>query len=87
MIPSLAGEGMGIALASAEAAVTAWRHRGADAAPGFQRALDARMARPFALASLIWRLGENPRTASPLTSCAAAAPWLVRLTSRATRLG
>ncbi|WP_262408200.1 NAD(P)/FAD-dependent oxidoreductase [Sphingopyxis sp. OPL5] len=87
VIPSLAGEGMGIALASAEAAVTAWRHGAAGAAPGFQRALAARMTRPFALANLIWRLGENPRTASPLTACAAAAPWLVRLTSRATRLG
>src|SRR5690606_22550410 len=36
VIPSLAGEGMGLALASAEAAVAAWRHGGGDAAPAFQ---------------------------------------------------
>jgi flavin-dependent dehydrogenase len=86
VIPSLAGEGMGLAIASAEAAVAAWRHGGGAAAPDFQRRLAARMTRPFALANLIWRAGENPRTASLLTSCAAAFPSLVRLASRATRL-
>src|SRR3546814_3142160 len=30
VIPSLAGEGMGLALASADAAVAAWRHGGGD---------------------------------------------------------
>lgn len=86
VIPSLAGEGMGLAIASAGAAVAAWRRGGGGAAPDFQRGLAACMARPFALANLIWRLGENPRTASLLTSCAAAFPSLVRLASRATRL-
>nr|WP_260581560.1 FAD-dependent monooxygenase [Sphingopyxis sp. PET50] len=87
VIPSLAGEGMGIALASAAAAVAAWRHGGARSAPDYQARLAARMARPFALANMVWRLGERPWTASMVTSCAAAFPWLVRLTSRATRLG
>lgn len=86
VIPSLAGEGMGLAIASAEAAVAAWRRGGGAAAPDFQRGLAARMTRPFGLANLIWRLGEDPRTASLLTSCAAAFPSLVRLASRATRL-
>ncbi|MGH6632901.1 MAG: NAD(P)/FAD-dependent oxidoreductase, partial [Sphingopyxis sp.] len=59
VIPSLAGEGMGVALASAYAAVTAWRHGGGAAAPAFQERLAARMTRPFALANLVWRMGEN----------------------------
>ena len=87
VIPSLAGEGMGIALASADAAVAAWRHGGARAAPDYQLRLAARMARPFALANFVWRLGEHPRSAGMLTSCAAAFPSLVRVASRATRLG
>lgn len=86
VIPSLAGEGMGLAVASAEAAVAAWRHRGGAAAPGFQRALAARMARPFALANLVWRLGENPRSAAPMTAAASLFPSLVRMISRTTRI-
>ncbi len=86
VIPSLAGEGMGLALASAEAAVAAWRRCGPAEAPAFQRALAACLARPFALANLIWRAGENPHSAGLLTSIAAAFPPLVRLVSRVTRI-
>jgi flavin-dependent dehydrogenase len=86
VIPSLAGEGMGLALASGDAAVAAWRRGGGDAAPVFQRALAARMRRPFAIANAVWRAGENPRTASGLTLLAAAFPSLVRRASQATRI-
>ena len=86
VIPSLAGEGMGLALASGAAAVAAWRHGGADAAPAFQRQLAARMARPFAVANLAWRAGENPRMAGAMTSLADSFPSLVRWASRATRI-
>jgi len=86
VIPSLAGEGMGLALASADGAVRAWRHGGADAAPAFQQALAGRMGRPFALASLIWRMGEDPRAAGPMTIMASLFPPLVRIASRATRI-
>jgi flavin-dependent dehydrogenase len=86
VIPSLAGEGMGLALASAEAAVAAWRRGGPAEAPAFQQALAARMARPFALASLIWRAGETPRSTGLLTSVAVAFPSLVRFVSEATRV-
>ncbi|MGV7122737.1 NAD(P)/FAD-dependent oxidoreductase [Sphingopyxis sp. 550A] len=86
VIPSLAGEGMGLALASAEAAVAAWRRGGPAEAPAFQRALAACLARPFALADLIWRAGENPRSAGLLTSIGTAFPPLVRLVSRVTRI-
>lgn len=86
VIPSLAGEGMGIALASAEAAVAAWRHGGAGTAPDFQQRLAARMARPFALANLVWRTGESRLGAAPMVRIAAFAPPLVRGMTRATRL-
>lgn len=86
VIPSLAGEGMGLAVASAAAAVTAWRRGGGAAAPDFQRAFAARMTRPFALADLVWRLGENPRTAGPMTAAASLFPSLVRIASRTTRI-
>lgn len=86
VIPSLAGEGMGIALASATAAVAAWQVGGAAAANDFQRRLANRMARPFAAANLIWRTGENRRAAAAMTRIAAHFPSLVRGISRATRL-
>lgn len=86
VIPSLAGEGMGLALASAQAAVAAWRADGPAAAAPFQRNLAARMARPFAIANLVWRLGENPATAGGMTRVARHLPWLVRRISQATRL-
>ncbi len=86
VIPSLAGEGMGLALASAEAAVAAWRHGGGEAAPAFQRRLAAAMTRPFALANLVWRLGENRHTAGAVTRAASHFPSLVRIISQATRI-
>jgi flavin-dependent dehydrogenase len=86
VIPSLAGEGMGLALASADAAVRAWRHGGAAAAPGFQQALAGRMRRPFLLANLIWRAGENSLAAGPMTVMASLFPSLVRMASGATRI-
>ena len=86
VIPSLAGEGMGLALASAEAAVTAWRRAGPGAATGFQKALASRMTRPFALANLVWRAGENRKTAGPMTIMASLSPPLVRMASKATRI-
>lgn len=86
VIPSLAGEGMGLALASAGGAVAAWRHGGTGAAPVFQKALSARMTRPFALANLVWRVGENPHVAASMTALASLIPGLVRMISQATRI-
>jgi flavin-dependent dehydrogenase len=86
VIPSLAGEGMGLALASAEAAVAAWGHNGRDAAPAFQKQLAAKMTRPFALANLVWRMGENRHTTGALTGIASLFPSLVRMMSQATRI-
>ncbi len=86
VIPSLAGEGMGLALGSGDAAAAAWRRGGGDAAPAFQRALAARMTRPFAIANAVWRAGESPRLSGPLTALASAFPPLVRWASQATRI-
>jgi len=86
VIPSLAGEGMGLAFASADAAVAAWRHGGGGTAPAYQHILAARMARPFAIANLVWRTGENPRTARALVSLASSLPPLVRWAMSATRI-
>ncbi|ALJ16042.1 NAD(P)/FAD-dependent oxidoreductase [Sphingopyxis macrogoltabida] len=86
VIPSLAGEGMGLAFASADAAVAAWRRGGPGAAPVFQRRLANRMARPFALANIVWRAGENPRFAGGVISLAASLPRLVQWVSHATRI-
>lgn len=86
VIPSLAGEGMGLALASADAAVAAWRHGGGTAAPAFQKRLAGRMTRPFALANLVWRMGENRRTAKFMTGAASLFPSMVRMISQATRI-
>ena len=86
VIPSLAGEGMGLALASADAAVAAWRHGGRAAAPAFQTRLAAQMRRPFALANLVWRIGENRRSAGWVTGAASLFPSMVRIMSQATRI-
>lgn len=86
VIPSLAGEGMGLAFASAEGAVAAWRRGGAGAAPAFQHRLAGRMTRPFAIANAIWRAGEIPRTAGVMAGMASLFPPLVRMMSRATRI-
>jgi len=86
VIPSLAGEGMGLAVASAEAAVAAWRHDGGQAAPAFQKQLAAKMTRPFALANFVWRMGEHPGTAGLMTAMASLFPALVRMMSQATRI-
>ncbi|MDP1027848.1 FAD-dependent monooxygenase [Sphingomonas sp. KR1UV-12] len=67
VIPSLAGEGMGIALASGIAAAGAHARGGGAAARAWQPHFAARVRRPMAVAGLLRRLAEG-----------AAAPWLVR---------
>ena len=85
VIPSLAGEGMGIALASGVLAGEAVA-RGQDAAR-FQRALHARTARPVRIASAVLAAAERPRAAAALTRLVRVAPGLARLVARATRVG
>lgn len=86
-IPSLAGEGIGIAVASGIAAARAWTQGGAAAAPSFQRAFAARTHRPVGIARLLWERGENPATARLALAALARAPALTRLLARLTRIG
>jgi flavin-dependent dehydrogenase len=64
VIPSLAGEGIAIALASGSLAARHWLERGAAAAPDYQRALAARVAAPIRTARLAWAIAEHPLAAA-----------------------
>lgn len=59
VIPSLAGEGMSIALASGTMAARYWLQGGANAAPAFQRAFAARAYPPVQLAKAARSLAET----------------------------
>jgi flavin-dependent dehydrogenase len=85
VIPSLAGEGMGIALASGVMAAEAVL-RG-DPAPAFQRDLARRTVRPVTIARLVLSAAERPRSAAVLTALMRLAPGLAGLVARATRIG
>ena len=60
VIPSLAGEGMGIAIASAIRAAARWQHDGAAGAERYQRDLARALHRPIALAGMLRALAEHP---------------------------
>ncbi len=83
VIPSLAGEGMGIAIASGCAAARAIL--AGEGAHDYQRAFASRAARPMAVAGLVRRLAERPPTARLLTGLAQA-PWIVRAVASLTRI-
>ena len=87
VIPSLAGEGVGIAIASGMSAANAWTAGGGDAAPAWQRDFASRARRPIALARTLWAGGEHPWSAGLALNLIAQAPALARLAARATRIG
>ncbi len=82
VIPSLAGEGMGIAVASGAAAARAVL--GGTSAVDFQPRLARALSRPIGIAGLVRNLAERPATAAALLAIARAAPisseWVARLT-------
>lgn len=84
VIPSLAGEGMGIAVASGTRAAAAYLRGGAAAAPAYQRRLARDAARPLAIAGMAWRLAETPLLAR--AALAALPAGLIDLVARATRI-
>ena len=86
VIPSLAGEGIGLALESGARAATAYCRGGGDAAVTYQTGFAAAAARPLAVAGAIWRAAENPTGAAALTMIARMAPSLVGLAARLTRV-
>ncbi len=86
VIASLAGEGIGIALASAESAVQFWRRGGGAAAPDFQRAFARKLRRPLAAAGLIAALGRHPVAATLPLALLSATPGAAGIIARMTRI-
>ena len=84
VIPSLAGEGMGIAIASGMSAARAYEKGGADAAAPWQRRFARELARPIGVAGLVRRLVEHPRAALAMPLLR---PGLIKIVARATRVG
>ncbi|WP_445191298.1 NAD(P)/FAD-dependent oxidoreductase [Sphingomonas sp. Tas61C01] len=84
VIPSLAGEGMGIALASGIAAAEAYRRGGAAAAAGWQDGFAARLRQPMAVAGAMRQIVESRGAPAALLF---ARPWLIQVIARATRIG
>jgi len=83
VIPSLAGEGMGIALASGIAAADAYLAGGPAAAAAWQRDFARRLARPMAVAGLVRRLAESRWSAGALRWLP---PGLIQIVAHATRM-
>ena len=82
VIPSLAGEGMGIAIASGIAAAAAYVRD--PAMSGWQRRFARRLVRPIGVAGLVRRVVES-RLAAP--ALLAAKPSLIDTIARLTRIG
>jgi flavin-dependent dehydrogenase len=86
VIPSLAGEGIDIALASGVAAAEAWLTGGSAAAPGFQRRFHESAKEPMRWAGAAWRLAENPAAAQLGLAAARLMPGLIAPLMAATRI-
>ena len=86
VIPSLAGEGMGIAVASGVSAAEAFVRGGPEASAEWQVRFAREIARPIRVARLIAGLGERQSSASALVAVARLAPSLVDLAARLTRV-
>ncbi|WP_338244295.1 NAD(P)/FAD-dependent oxidoreductase [Aurantiacibacter hainanensis] len=77
VIPSLAGEGMSIAIASGSMAARHWIAGGAAAAPAFQRAFAAQAHPPVQLARAARKLAESPIGAAAALALARLLPGVV----------
>ncbi|WP_267378168.1 MULTISPECIES: FAD-dependent monooxygenase [unclassified Sphingomonas] len=83
VIPSLAGEGMGIAIASGIAAAAAYRDGGAAGAAAWQHGFARRLARPIGVAGLVRRVMES--RFAPLAT-GLAGPDLIQIMAKLTRI-
>lgn len=86
VIPSLAGEGIGIAVASGIAAAKAWNTGGAAQAVAWQRQFFSRTRRPVTVAKFLWERAESPWSAALGIGMARAMPQAARLLALATRI-
>ena len=87
VIPSLAGEGIGIAVASGIAAAHAFAKDGPAAAMTYQRDFARRTRRPVSAARMLWHGAEQPMMARLALPLFGAFPVLALLAARATRIG
>jgi flavin-dependent dehydrogenase len=85
-IPSLAGEGMGIAIESGTRAATAYLRHGPAGAIAYQQRLAHDLTMPFAIANRIRAAAERPVWASALTAAVRLAPHLAGIAARLTRI-
>ena len=87
VIPSLAGEGMGIAIASGLRAGHAYLRGGPAIAPDFQQALARATARPIRLAGLVRDAAERPAIARLALPLLGLTPGLIHFIATHTRIG
>jgi len=86
-IPSLAGEGIGIAIASGMAAADAYASGGAAASVNYQAVFARRTRRPVVSARFLWTQGEKPGVAAVAVPILARFPALAHFAARMTRIG
>lgn len=84
VIPSLAGEGNGMALASGIMAAEAWL--GGEGAQSYQRRFARAARNPVRLARLLWHLAEHPLGAQAMVRLTALAPWVAARLAGQTRI-
>lgn len=87
VIPSLAGEGVGIALASGMAAARNHAQDGPAGASTYQRDFACRVRKPVATAAWLWHRSEVSWTARLGTQVLALAPGLAPFLASRTRIG
>jgi len=83
-IPSLAGEGIGVALASAERAASAWAEHGD--ARAYQRSMAATVQLPVRMAALARTLATASPALSAMMPYVMRTPGLATLLARLTRI-
>jgi flavin-dependent dehydrogenase len=86
VIPSLAGEGISIALASGALAARTWLAQGAAGAQAYQRRMASFAAGPVRTARLAWSLAESPLAARLGIRLAGYVPALLRWLIEASRI-
>ena len=86
VIPSLAGEGMGIALASGAMAADMYARYGARGAAQYQSRFAKAARRPVRMAEALWHTGENPVGASAMAFLTRLLPGAADLAMRMTRI-
>ena len=84
VIPSLAGEGMGIALATAASAVSAWQQ--GHTAAAWQHSMARQLSMPMTIARMAWQVAESARWNVLAVRALAKSPGIIRLLGQMTRI-